>query len=374
MRWNWQQDDWPLWRHDDQILARKEELFLLHAGRLTGVWSHLAEEDRAAASVEIVTAEAMKTSEIEGEYLDRASVQSSVRRAFGLNAERRRGAAESGIADMLTDGFATGRVPLDEETLFRWHRMVCRGRDDLRDPGGWRRGGDPMQVVSGPLHRPRVHFEAPPADRVASEMARFVAWFNATAPGAETPVPALARAGLAHLHFVSVHPFEDGNGRIARALSEKALAQAIGHPSLAALSVCIGKARAAYYQRLEANNNALEVTDWLDWFAGIVLEAQSHSLDLVDHLILKTRTMDRLRGQINERQTRALLRLFDAGPEGFEGGMSAANYTRITGASPATARRDLAALVELGALDRSGERRGTRYRLKNSRGGDDHGA
>ncbi len=363
MRSNWQRRDWPDWRHDREVLAGREDRFLLGAGRLIEAWSHLADEDRTVASVDIVTAEAMKTSEIEGEYLDRASVRSSVRHAFGLSAVRRRGAAESGIADLLTDAFATWKDPLDEDALHRWHRMVCRGRDDLSDIGRWRRGGDPMQVVSGPVHRPRVHFEAPPAERMPDEMARFVAWFNATGPDGANPTRALARAGLAHLYFVSVHPYEDGNGRIARALGEKALAQAIGHPSLVALSVRIEKSRGEYYRQLEASNKTLDATAWLDWFAGIVLESQIRTLDLIDHLILKSRTMDRLRDRINERQTRALLRMFDAGPEGFEGGMSASNYMRITDASPATARRDLAALVELGVLTRSGERKGTRYRL-----------
>ena len=195
------------------------------------------------------------------------------------------------------------------------------------------------------------------------EMARFIAWFNATGPDGADPTPALARAGLAHLYFVSIHPYEDGNGRIARTLGEKALAQAIGHPSLVALSVRIEKSRAEYYRRLEAGNKTLDATAWLEWFAGIVLESQSWTLDLIDRLILKSRTMDRLRDRINERQTRALLRMFDAGPEGFEGGMSASNYMRITDASPATARRDLAALVRFGALTRTGERKGTRYWL-----------
>ena len=363
MRWNWQRADWPDWDHDREVLAAKEERFLLGAGRLIGVWSHLADEDRAVASVDIVTAEAMKTSAIEGEYLDRASVQSSVRHAFGMSAVRRRGAAESGIADLLTDAFETWNEALGEDALHRWHRMVCRGRDDLSDIGRWRRGGDPMQIVSGPVHRPRVHFEAPPADRIPAEMARFVAWFNATGPGAAKPTPALARSGLAHLYFVSVHPYEDGNGRIARALGEKALAQAIGHPSLVALSVPIETSRGAYYRQLEAANRTLDATAWLDWFAGVVLEAQSWTLDLIEHLILKSRTMDRLRDRINERQTKALLRMIDAGPEGFEGGMSASNYMRITDASPATARRDLTALVGLGVLTRTGERKGTRYWL-----------
>ena len=169
------------------MLPGREDRFLLGAGRPIEVWSHLADEDRTVASVDIVTAEAMKTSEIEGEYLDRASVRSSVRHAFGLSSVRRRGAAESGIADLLIDAFATWKEPLDEDALHRWHRMVCRGRDDLFDIGRWRRGGDPMQFVSGPVNRPRMHFEAPPAERMPDEMARFVARFDATGPGGANP-------------------------------------------------------------------------------------------------------------------------------------------------------------------------------------------
>lgn len=358
MIWNWQQDDWPDWRWDSTELAAREGQFLRRAGRLSGVAEHLAPGDRDAARVSILTDEAMRSSAIEGEVLDRASVQSSVQRAFGMTADRRSGPAESGIAALVTEVFAGWQQPLSEALLFDWHRMVCRGRDDLTDLGRWRGQEDPMQVVSGPFQRPRVHFEAPPATVMQSEMARLIDWFN------ETQMPPLTRAGLAHLWFVSVHPFEDGNGRIARALSEMALAQAAGGPSLAALSRQIEQGRGAYYDQLERHNKSMEITGWLTWFADTVLDAQDWSARMMGHLILKTRVMDRLRGVINARQERVLIRMFDAGPEGFTGGLSAKNYMTITDASPATARRDLGELVEIGALTRTGERKGTRYWLR----------
>jgi Fic family protein len=363
MTWNWQTKEWPHWRYDGAVLQEAERTFLLRAGALAGAWSHLPLADRDTTSIELLTQEALKTSAIEGEFLDRASVQSSMRREFGLTTDRRAGAPESGIAELMASGFHEWNAPLAEETLFSWHNMVCRGRDDLKDKGVWRRGGDPMQVVSGPIQKPKVHFEAPPARLIADEMKRFIVWFNKTAPQGRETLPALTRAGLAHLYFVSVHPFEDGNGRIARALSEKTLAQAAGHPSLTALSVQIEQHRKHYYEALEANNKQMDVTGWLVWFAQSVLAAQDYAIRLVGHIVHKTHVMDRLRDQMNARQSDVLLRMFAAGPDGFIGGLSAKNYITIADTSPATARRDLAELVTLGALRRTGENRGTRYWL-----------
>lgn len=363
MTWNWQQTDWPQWSWDSAVLEGAETAYLLEAGRLSGVWQHLDAGDRDLATIDLLTQEALRTSKIEGEDLDRASVQSSVRRAFGMTSDRRSGPAEGGIAELVSSGFQSWDKPLTADLLFEWHRMVCNGRVDLADVGAWRSQGDPMQVVSGPIQKPRIHFEAPPCIHVATEMSTFIEWFNATAPGKERGLPAMTRAGLAHLWFVSIHPFEDGNGRIARALSEKALAQGAGGPSLAALATRIEAQRSAYYSALEANNKHMEITPWLEWFAETVLASQKWSGRMVEHLIAKTRLMDRLRAQLNDRQTRALLRMFEAGPDGVTGGMSAHNYITITGTSTATARRDLAGLVELGALTRTGEKRGTRYWL-----------
>jgi Fic family protein len=364
MRWNWQQEDWPNFRFDAQRLAPLEARFLRQGGVVIGSVQHLGGEDHDVLTVEIISAEALKTSEIEGEILDRESLQSSIRRQFGLVTDHRRvGPTEQGIADLMVDLYRTCEVPLSEAQLFRWHDMLMKGRRDIQDVGCYRTYAEPMQIVSGPVHAPKIHFEAPPSGQLPEEMTAFCAWFNRTAPGAKQPLSALARAGIAHLYFESIHPFEDGNGRIGRAISEQALAQGLGQPSLTALSVMIERRRKEYYKALELAHRDNEITAWLLWFADTVLDAQRYTQRWIDFLIAKTKLFDTLRGKINARQEKALLRMMREGPDGFEGGLSAGNYTAITGAPPATARRDLGELVSVGALIRTGERKGTRYWL-----------
>lgn len=220
-----------------------------------------------------------------------------------------------------------------------------------------------MQVVSGRLDEPKVHFEAPPFSRVPSEMADFLHWFNASAPAGNSRLSAVTRAGIAHLYFESIHPFEDGNGRIGRAIAEKALAQSLGQPTLIALSTTLLARRKSYYDALEVANKANEITRWLAWFAGIVLEAQHHTLAQTEFILSKAKLFERLNAAFNERQQKVLLRMFREGPAGFMGGLSAGYYSSITGASPSTATRDLADLVEKGALTKVGELKRTRYFL-----------
>jgi Fic family protein len=184
-----------------------------------------------------------------------------------------------------------------------------------------------------------------------------------TTPGGAKPLPALTRAGTAHLYFESIHPFEDGNGRIGRALAEKSLAQNLGQPSLIALAATILARRPRYYAALEAASKSNEITGWLGWFAGTTIEAQRRTLSLTEFLIDKTKLLDRIRGELNDRQEKALLRMFKEGPEGFDGGMSAGKYSTITGASPATTTRDLADVTEKGAFVREGERWHAHYKL-----------
>lgn len=364
MIWNWQQPDWPNFSWDRGRLATAEQEFLVTGGVLLGTVKHLGTDDRDLLTIEAMSTEAVTTSEIEGETLDRASVQSSIRKQLGLSTDNRRvGPAEQGIAEMMVDLYRSFAAPLSDETLFRWHRMLVSGRRDLRDVGRYRTGDEPMQVVSGAIYEPKVHFEAPPSSQVAPEMARFVDWLDRTAPGGEEPLPALTRAGIAHLYFESVHPFEDGNGRIGRAIAEKCLAQTLGQPTLTSLAATILARRKSYYDALEAANKHNEITAWLAWFAGVAIEAQRRTISLVEFLIDKTKLFDRLRGQLNDRQEKVLLRMFREGPEGFKGGLSAGNYSTITGASPATATRDLVDLIAKGALVRKGERRHTRYHL-----------
>lgn len=364
MTWNWQQPGWPHFEWDRTRLQKAEAHFLMAAGVFAGTVKHLGEEDREQLTVEAISSEALTTSEIEGEIFDRASVQSSIRKQLGLQTDKRRvKAAEQGIAEMTVDVYRSFAEPLSNEALFSWHRMVMKGRHDLAAAGTYRTSDDAMQIISGPLHKPKVHFEAPPSSKVPAEMARFIKWFNRTSPDGKEPLPALTRAGIAHLYFESIHPFEDGNGRIGRAIAEKALAQGTGQPTLTALAATMLIRRKAYYEALAAASKTNELTKWLSWFAGIAIEAQRRTTVRVEFLIEKTRLLDRLRGYINDRQEKAILRMLREGPEGFEGGLSAGNYATITGASPATATRDLADLVDKRVFTRSGERRHARYQL-----------
>lgn len=365
MTWNWQAPGWPEFRYDAAAIAPFEQCFLLSSGEILGAVHHVGPSERDQLRIDLLSDEAMKTSAIEGEALDRLSVQSSLRRHLGLSPDDYPAKPrEQGVAEMMVDVYSTYAEPLTHETLFRWHEMLLSHDRRLDTVGAYRQHEDAMQIVSGRFDRPTVHFEAPPSAQVPGEMDQYVVWFNMTAPDGTDPLPALTRAGLSHLYFESIHPFEDGNGRLGRALAEKSLAQNIGQPSLIALAFTIERERKAYYDQLERHQKTLDVTPWLEWFAETVLTAQQVTLDRVGFFIAKAHFYDRHREQFNGRQAKVIERMFREGPDGFEGGLSAENYISITGTSRATATRDLSDLVEMGALTRTGELRYTRYWLK----------
>jgi Fic family protein len=364
MPWNWQQPDWPEFTYDRAALEPPERQFLLQSGEFIGAYKHVGADDQETLKIELISDEAVKTSEIEGEILNRDSVQSSLRHQFGLGVERPGvKPAERGISKMMVDLYHNFAAPLTDKTMFDWHGMLLGGGNSIGDIGGYRTHAEPMQVVSGPDYERTVHFEAPPPARVPDEMKRFIAWFNDTAPSGRNPLPALTRAGIVHLYFVCIHPFEDGNGRIGRALAEKSLAQSLGRPSLIALAYTIERKRKDYYAALERNNKENHITGWLTYFADTVLEAQNTTIKRVDFYIAKAKLYERLRGQLNERQEKVIARMFREGIDGFKGGLSAENYIRISKASRATATRDLQDLVEKGALTKTGALRYTRYHL-----------
>ncbi|UWU25618.1 Fic family protein (plasmid) [Rhizobium sp. CB3060] len=364
MHWNWTQLGWPHFSYDREPLEPLERQFLKSSGEVIGAVRHFNEEDGKSLRIELLSDEAVKTSEIEGEMLDRLSVQSSLRRQFGLDADNRAiRPQERGIAEMMIHLFETWSKPLDHEILFRWHSMLMAGNSHLATIGSYRTHEDAMQIVSGRFDKPTIHFEAPPSRQVQSEMDRYVSWFNRSGPEGESPLPALTRAGISHLYFESIHPFEDGNGRIGRALAEKSLAQNIGQPSLISLAYAIEKSRKAYYGELEKNQRKLDITEWLFYFSQTILDAQQTTLTRVAFYIRKAKFYGRFSGQFNKRQDKAISRMFREGIEGFKGGLSAENYISITGASRATATRDLRDMVEKGAMNRTGERRHTRYTL-----------
>ena len=291
--WNWQKQDWPDFRWDASRLSQAERRFLIGGGLMLASVEQLGAETRDTVTVELMSEGAFTTAEIEGETLDRLSIQSSIKRQLGLASDHQRiQPGEQGIAEMTVTAYQDFAAPLTGEALFAWHEMIMNGRRDLTDIGCYRTHSEPMQVVSGWLDRPTIHFETPPSARIPSEMAGFLDWFNE----AEKTLPPLTRAGLAHLYFVSIHPFEDGNGRVARTVAEKALLQGVGHPTLLILSPTLLARRKSYYESLEGANKSNEVTDWLAWFAGIVLESQHRTLAQVLFLLDKAKFFDKYRG------------------------------------------------------------------------------
>jgi Fic family protein len=357
MLWNWQLPEWPSFYFDSKGLIEKEKRFLLSVGGAAAFLQKIEEGEREQFIVEILSLEGEKSSQIEGELLDRESLQSSVKRHFGISVPPgKRHLKEAGVAALLYDVYKTYSEPLTHEMLKGWHAKLFQGMvPDMI--GKYRDHEEPMQIVSYRLDLSKVFFEAPPSRKVYSEMVKFLEWFNSS------PQSILGRAAIAHLYFENIHPFEDGNGRIGRAIIEKSLSQGIGRPILIALSKVLEKRKKEYYQALESCNQTLNATAWVEFFADVVLQAQEESLVLLNFIIEKSRLLTRLKGQLNARQEKVLLRMFEEGPKGFQGGLSSENYIAITACSRATATRDLSELVDLKALVKTGELRHTRYQL-----------
>ncbi len=360
MLWNWQHPKWPSFHFDPEQITGQERKFLLAAGSVSAYLKKVEEEERSQFVIEILSSEGEQSSRIEGEFLDREALRSSIKRHFGLKIQvKSKWAKETAMAELLCDVYKSYEEPLTHEILERWHAKLFQGSFAHFTPGHYREHEEPMQIVSHRLDEVKVFFEAPPSKMVFAEMDRYVKWFNAS----RAIQSILARAAIAHLYFESIHPFEDGNGRIGRALVEKILSQGVGRSILIAVSKVLEKRKKEYYEALHACNRTLEVTSWVTFFADVILEAQQNSLNLLHFIIEKSKLLTKLANQLNKRQEKALLRMFEEGPGGFEGGLSAEKYITITSASRATATRDLIELVELGVLNKTGELRYTRYWL-----------
>ena len=362
MKWVWQNKKWPDYEFNPSLFRKVEEKFLLLSGQLKGVINSLESTNNQGSFISILLEEAVHSSKIEGEILDRDSVQSSIRKQLGFKAEERRTEPqEYGMAEMMVHLYLNFGKPLKDEDLFLWHEMIMNGRRDLQTIGAYRNLFEPIQIVSGSLHGPKVFYEAPASAHLPELMSDFVEWFNQNCE--ETTLPLTVFASLAHLYFEQLHPFEDGNGRIGRALCEKAISMRLGFPGLVSLSKRIETDKKQYYDALQKNNHSLNVNKWLSYHIELLLSAQEYSLSLVNFTLKKTKLFNLKGHLLNERQTKVLLKLFDAGPEGFKGGLSASNYQSITKAPSATSTRDLADLVEKQILRKQGVLKGTRYYL-----------
>ena len=367
--WIWQQPAWPSFAWDEALLAPKLRKINQLQGRLIG--SSRAVDDSASVQSELdaLLQNAIKTSEIEGESLNVDSVRSSLARRLGVDhAGMPAGTAQTeGLVEILLDATRNPGQPLSAERLYRWHQALFpdaeNGLTSIRV--GQLRGDDPMQVVSGPIGKQTVHFEAPPRQGLEAELENFIQWFNRTQ--SDSSQDPLLRAGTAHLWFVTLHPFDDGNGRLARAITDLALAQA-EHQSVRfyAMAATIMEHRKAYYDVLEKiQRGNLEITEWMDWFLSMLDLTTQVAENRIEHVLQKAKFWQRhAMSSLNERQVKVLNRVLDAGPDGFEGGLNARKYTSLADVSKATATRDLIDLVEKGCLvQRKGGGRSTSYNI-----------
>ena len=360
----WEQQGWPNLSWDDQHLAPLLTKAHREQGRLLGKMEALGFELQGRAYLETLTLDVVKSSEIEGEQLDSDQVRSSIARRLGMDiaglvpADRN----VEGVVEMMLDATQAYDSPLTSERLFNWHAALFpTGRSGIRQirVADWRDDNDgPMQVVSGPIGREKVHFEAPPANRVPGEMAQFLNWLNS--PHDHDP---LLVAGHTHLWSITIHPFEDGNGRIARAITDMALARGEDSAQRSySMSAQIRQERNDYYRILEQSQKAsLDITEWQEWFLGCLTRAVDEAQVLLNDAIHKARFWDRCNQEpLNDRQIKVLRRIMD----NFEGKLTSSKWAKIAKCSQDTAGRDIADLVKRGALKKDpGGGRSTSYSI-----------
>lgn len=369
--WIWLHPDWPAFRYDQQAV----EADLAEAYRLHGVMEGKASAIGLAPTSDIALAamadEVLTTAAIEGEQLSMDAVRSSVKRRLGLEAPGPVDRSVDGLVAVVSDATVQHEQPLDADRLCRWQSALFPGGTSGIQRiavGRFRDHDDAMQIVGGHPGREVVCYEAPPSKDVPAQMSRFLDWFNETSPGrgVAAPIDGLARAALAHLWLESIHPFEDGNGRIGRAIADMAVAQALRTPvRLFSLSRQLLDSRADYYDQLNAcQRGGMDVTPWVQWFVRSCAAAYARAGAAIDDALMKRRFLAQHNvAALNERQRKVVQRLLDDGDGGFQGGLNAEKYVKMTGISKPTATRDLADLVRRELLWTRGEGKATRYYL-----------
>jgi Fic family protein len=297
--------------------------------------------------------------------LSRVDLVSSIRKNLGYTtpAYRIKDKRAEGIATLLVKTRANFDNDLTEMQLFDWHKLLMLGNNAI-NTGQYRSHSEPMQVVSGAIGKEIIHFEAPPSTQVPGEMQVFFEWFNDTKPGGKLPIPnLLIRAAIAHLYFETIHPFEDGNGRIGRIIAEKTLSQGLKRPILMSLSTAIEANKKSYYDALKQAQRTNNLTDWIQYFSKTILKAQQDFITTIDFLVKKTTFFGKYQSTLNEAQTKVISRMLEDGENVFIGGMNAKKYQAISSVSKATATRHLQDLVEKGILISDKGGRSTNYQV-----------
>ncbi|QHC07468.1 DUF4172 domain-containing protein [Aeromonas veronii] len=365
--WIWQQADWPHFRwRDSEILPRLRQV-QRRQGILIGSHSRLGNPDQ---TLDTLLANIIASSAIEGERLNAQSVRSSLARRLGSPQTQSYPVSErsEGLAAMMLDAIDNHEQPLTIERLYQWHRWLFPANEWSVQPVnvGQLRGDEPMQVVSGRVDRPTVHFEAPPRATLDDQLAEFIPWFNQTRH--DPTMDPLLRAAIIHFWFVTLHPVDDGNGRLTRALTDLALSQADSHSiRLYAMSVAILELRGDYYRALEsAQRGSLDITSWICWFLDTLDYSIELALQVIDRSLAKKHFwLQHCHDGLSPEQTKVINRLLDGGQQGFENGINASQYQKVTGVSKATATRHLAELVGRGCIEKlPGGGRNTRYQIR----------
>ena len=363
--WIWQQADWPNFIWDEKVIEPKLRDIRFHQGMLLGKMSSQP-KDQKQSMLDTLLANIIHSSAIEGEKLNAFSVRSSLANKLGLSEEKPFPTTErtDGLAEIMLDAVENLDSPLSLERILQWHKQLFPEGYTFFNPiiGGQLRGDEPMQVVSGRIDKPTVHFEAPNRDVLESELDVFIRWFN---DSREDPaLDPLLRAAITHFWFVTIHPLDDGNGRITHLLTDLALAQAERQSvRFYAMSVAILANRKSYYEILEqSQKGGLDITAWLMWFLNTLGEAFTNVLEEIDQTVFKTnfwRNVDQTR--LSSEQVKVLNRMLDGD---FDQGINTSQYHKVAKVSKPTASRHLAALVELGCLVKSDAGgRSTRYKL-----------
>ncbi|MCL1095595.1 Fic family protein [Shewanella kaireitica] len=363
--WIWQQEDWPNFYWKSDSIARLLGQIRFNQGLLLG---KLDNEPATQITLDTLLANIIHSSAIEGEKLNAFSVRSSLANKLGISDEKPypTTAKTDGLAEMTLDALQNWQTALSQQRIMEWHKLLFPEDYTLFNPvqGGVLRGAEPMQVVSGRIDKPKVHFEAPPRPVFETELAKFIAWFNASQQ--DVAMDPLIRAAITHLWFVTLHPLDDGNGRITRLLTDLALAQAESRSiHFYAMSVSILERRQAYYDILESSQKGgLDITPWLIWFLETLNDSLQKSLNDVALTVAKTNYWQRVdQTLLSGEQVKVLNRLLNGE---FELGISSSQYQKVAKVSRATATRHLAQLVEQNCLVKSGAGgRSTRYLLAN---------
>ncbi|WBL22734.1 Fic family protein [Zunongwangia sp. HRR-M8] len=362
--YNWQLKNWPSFDYNFKAIDDIIIEFASETGEVKGIIDSLPSDFRQDAIIQFMIDEAIKTSAIEGEYYSRQDVMSSIRNRLGIgDGTAIRDINARGIAELMVEIRENFSKTLNERLIKGWHAMLFT-RSRYIQAGTYRSGKDPMLIISGSYGKEEIHYEAPPSHRVPVEMKQFTKWYKEFEIENNDIRSSLIKTAIAHLYFETIHPFEDGNGRIGRAIADKCLSESLGRVLVLSISTAIEQNKKEYYQALKRAQRSLNITDWIVYFCETILTAQKNAKAVIRFILKKAKFLDQHRGNLNDRQLKVILKMFDKGVEGFEGGMTAKKFISLTKTSKATATRDLQDMASKGILKPLGGGRNVHYELK----------